>query len=73
MDDMFDDAAKKLVQDAAAAATKAKDPTLSIEEQDIMHLLTLDCVRAAVPRVCETKGPSTITDAGSSCCLHVLT
>jgi ribonuclease H2 subunit B len=51
---MLEDAAKKLSTDSASNA--AKDPSLVILEQDVMHLLKLDCVLDCVKRICETKG-----------------
>jgi hypothetical protein len=51
---MIEDAAKKLSRDSVSNA--AKDPSLAILEQDVMHLLKLDCVLDCVKRICETKG-----------------
>jgi ribonuclease H2 subunit B len=54
VEDMIEDAAKKLARDSVADA--AKNPSLEVTEEDVMQLLQLSCVVDGVKRVCETKG-----------------
>ena len=49
--DIFEDAASRLSQESKASA---------IRGQDIVQLTTLDCVRDALKRICDSKGSSVV-------------
>lgn len=63
LEDIFEDAANKIGRSSAESG--GKDASIMIPEQDVMHLLQLDCVRAAAHAICETKGTSTFEHSAS--------
>lgn len=53
LDDIFEDAATKLSRVSETDANK--DPSLKVSEQDILFILTLNCVREAARLICEVN------------------
>lgn len=51
-DDIFEEAAVQLTK----AALKDKDPSTMISEKDVLFLLSLECIRNALKRMCDVKG-----------------
>lgn len=54
MDDIVEDALETLLRSPPTAASP-KDPSTQLSRADLLRFLALDCTRAAMARVCETK------------------